>query len=125
MTAPIRSFLSDSAHIFLQTQMSDGIASIVAESALQLGYTSVKYKEEAVKGFLDGRDMFVALATGFGKSLCYSLLPPVFNRLHGRSSQDRRGSIVIVVSPFLALMKDQVASLEKQGLRAECLCVGE
>ena len=48
----------------------------------------------------------------------------VFYELHGCSSQDRRGSIVIVVSPLLALMKDQVASLEKQGLRAVCLCMG-
>ena len=61
--------------------MSDGIASIVAESALQLGYTSLKKEqEEAVKGFLDGRDVFVALATGFGKSLCDSLLPLVFDK---------------------------------------------
>ena len=99
--------------------MSDGIASIVTESALQLGYTSVKKeKEEAVKEFVDGRDVFVTLATGFRKSLCYSLLPLVFDKLHGCSSQDQRGSIVIVVSPLLVLMKDQVASLKKQGLRA-------
>ena len=37
---------------------------IVTESALQFGYTlKVKKEQEAVKGFLDGRDVFVALAT--------------------------------------------------------------
>ena len=46
--------------------MLDSIASIVAESALQFGYTSLKKEyKEAVKGFLDGRDVFVVLATGF------------------------------------------------------------
>ena len=78
-------------------------------------------QEKAVKGFIDGRDMFVALAMGFRKYLFYSLLPLVFDRLHGHSSKDRRGFIVIVVSPLSALMKDQVASLEKQGQRAVCL----
>ena len=44
-----------------------------------LGFISVKeLKEEqrmAIKAFFNGRDVFVCLLTGFGKSLCYASLP--------------------------------------------------
>ena len=33
-----------------------------------------KEQEEAVRGFVNGKDVFIALAKGFKKSLCYSLL---------------------------------------------------
>ena len=60
----------------MKDQVRDGIASIVAESALQLGYTSVKKEQEkAVKGFVDGKDVFVRLATGseslFATACCH------------------------------------------------------
>ena len=49
--------------------MLDGIDNI--ESALQFGYNLLVEKEqEAVKGFVDGRDVVLVLATVFGKSHC-------------------------------------------------------
>ena len=45
------------------------------------------------------------LPTGSGKSLCYTALPSVFDILRARGKD---GHIVIVVSPLVALMKDQV-----------------
>ena len=57
--------------------------------------------------------MFVSLPTGYGKSLCYTLLPPVFDLLRGIEK-----SMVLVVSPLLALMKYQVASVSEKGLSA-------
>ena len=50
--------------------------------------------------------VFISLPTGSGKSFCYSVLPFVFDGLY-----QRVGSIVIVVSPLIALMKDQVRRL--------------
>ena len=55
--------------------------------------------------------MFVSLPIGYGKSLCYTLLPPVFDLLR----RVKEKSIVLVVSPLLALMNDQVAPISEKG----------
>ena len=51
---------------------------IVEASARNLGYQSLcEEQTEAVKAFLGGRDVFVALPTGSEKSVCYTDLPVV------------------------------------------------
>jgi len=40
---------------------------------------------EAVKAFVEGNDVFMSLPTGFGKSLCFALLPYVFDYLWGET----------------------------------------
>jgi ATP-dependent DNA helicase RecQ len=62
-------------------------------------------QERIVRALLDGRDTLAVLPTGAGKSLVYQL-----------TSQLLPG-VTLVVSPLLALMKDQVESLEARGLR--------
>ena len=80
-----------------------------------MGYSALKPQQEIiVRHVLSGRDVFVSLPTGSGKSLCYTLLPMVFDRLK-QPSADR--SLVIVVSPLIALMKDQVRSLLEKNVR--------
>ena len=64
--------------------------------------------------FASGRDVFVSLPTGYGKSLCYILLPKLFHALRGVCGQ----SIVLVVSRLIALMKDQVGNIMNMGIRA-------
>ena len=50
------------------------------EAARALGYDSLKPEQEKViSSFLEGKDMFVNLPTGFGKSLCYAILPLAFD----------------------------------------------
>src|SRR5947209_14048360 len=61
---------------------------------------------EAMQAVLDGRDSLVVLPTGGGKSLCYQA-PAVF-----------RGGTTLVVSPLIALMKDQVDGLRACGVAA-------
>ena len=68
------------------------------------GLESLKHQQrEAIREFASGRDVFVALPTGFGKSYCFALLPTVFDRL--RAGKDP--SIVVCVSPLTALMMEQ------------------
>ena len=64
--------------------------------------------------FLNGNDVFVALPTGYGNSLCYICLPGEFNRL----KTSEKTSIVVIVSPLVALMKDQVALYSSKGVSA-------
>ena len=93
--------------------MIDGCYSIAGietarSAAANLGYCSLKPEQElAILSFMEGNDVFVSLPTGFGKSLCYSAasLPYAFDQLRTTARQ----SIVIVVSPLIALMRDQVA----------------
>ena len=67
--------------------------------------------------FLRGNDVFVSLPSGYGKSLCYAARPYAFDQLRMSSHP----SIVVVVSPLIALVKDQVASYSAKGLKVGCI----
>jgi len=57
----------------------------VDETAREAGYGPLKGKQlEAIKAFVSGKDTFVALPTGYGKSVIYALLPGVFNKVRGK-----------------------------------------
>ena len=62
------------------------------------------------------------LPNGFGKSLCYEVLPFVMD--HKLSRIDAKSSLVLVVSPLIALMTDQVCSLRKRGVKAAVISSG-
>ncbi len=66
------------------------------------------FQEEIVEGLIRGKDYFVLMPTGGGKSVCYQL-----PALH-------RDGIAVVVSPLISLMKDQVDALVANGVRAAC-----
>ena len=94
------------------------ISAAVNLAAAKLGYPVVQNEHCAVlKAFLKGSDVFVSLSTDFDKSLCYSVLPDVFDTLHGVRG-DTPKSTALVVSPNIALMKDQVRLLERRGVKA-------
>lgn len=77
-------------------------------SVKDLGYEDLKHEQlRVVEEFVQGKDVFAVLPTGYGKSLCYGCLPLVFDRLLKTSSDSR--SIVVVVTPLTAIMKDQVS----------------
>lgn len=64
---------------------------------------------EIVQALLGGEDVLAVMPTGSGKSLCYQL-PAIL-----------RGGLTIVVSPLIALMRDQVRQLQGFGINAASL----
>jgi len=69
-------------------------------------------QREIIEGVCDGRDSFVVMPTGGGKSLCYQL-PALID-----GSASGAGGTTVVISPLIALMQDQVAQLQQNGIRA-------
>src|SRR6266446_5279233 len=71
------------------------------------GFSALRpLQEPAMRAVLDGRDSLVVMPTGGGKSLCYQA-PAVL-----------RGGTTVVISPLIALMKDQVDGLRACGIAA-------
>jgi superfamily II DNA helicase RecQ len=96
---------------------SERVCKAITEGTKQLGYAELRPNQAlVVKHFLGGKDVFVCLPTGSGKSLCYCLLPKVFDIFRGSKSIETQ-SIVIVVSPLVALMKDQVKQMTERNMR--------
>ncbi|WP_332449401.1 RecQ family ATP-dependent DNA helicase [Methanoculleus sp.] len=74
------------------------------------GHTAFRpYQQEIIREILAGRDVLAVLATGGGKSLCYQV-PAVIG-----------DGVALVISPLIALMKDQVDDLQARGISAEAL----
>ena len=93
---------------------SDEINGATTAAAKDLGFSTLTREQTLVlQTFLSGKDVFVSLPTGSGKSLCYWVLPGAFDML-----KKTQCSVVLVVSPLVALMKDQVESLKLRGVNA-------
>ena len=77
------------------------------------GHDSFRPKQEdIVLTALEGRDVLAILPTGGGKSVCFQVPAMI------------RPGIAIVVTPLIALMKDQVQNLTDRGIRALCIHAG-
>ena len=74
------------------------------------GYDTFReHQLEVIQKIIDGKDAFVLMPTGIGKSICYQI-PSII-----------RPGVGLVISPLIALMQDQVGALRQSGVAAEFL----
>ena len=85
------------------------------EYACQKAGLKFKLKKEQKQCILDiisEKDVFALLPTGFGKTTIYALLPFVYEKLGVRDA------IILIISPLISLMKDQVVNMEKYQIKS-------
>src|SRR5215469_12000139 len=90
--------------------MQDAAGSLLPVLKQYFGFASFRpLQAEIIRDALAGKDVFALLPTGGGKSLCFQLPAMV------------RPGLTVVVSPLIALMKDQVDGLQASGVPATFL----
>jgi len=90
--------------------METGVPDLLPLLKQYFGFTSFRpLQEQIIRDALAGKDVFALLPTGGGKSLCFQL-----------PAMAREG-LTVVVSPLIALMKDQVDGLQASGVPATFL----
>lgn len=73
---------------------------------------------EIIESVLAGRDTLALMPTGGGKSICFQIPTLVI----GQENPEKR--LCLVITPLIALMRDQVANLQARGIQAEAVYTG-
>jgi len=102
---------------------SSDFSQAISHALQRLSTPSMVLKPEqkaSIKSVYEGKDVFVWLPTGFGKSVCYEALPFVFEyKLKAVAP-----CLALVISPLISLMVDQVLSLRRRGVKAAIITSG-
>ena len=91
-------------------------AQAVSYALSKVGKPEMVLKNEqltAIQHVYNGKDVSVWLPTGCGKSICYEVLPFIFDHKRGRSEGWSVNSVVVVISPLVPLMINQVSTLRE------------
>lgn len=87
------------------------------------GYESFRpLQQDIIDSVLSGRDTLALLPTGGGKSLCFQV--PTLVLASQWEEKGEIGGLCLVVTPLIALMRDQVANLRERGIMAAAIYTG-
>ena len=106
---------------------SSELSRAVAYAMKSIGAPGSALKQEqqaAIQTVYGGGDVFVWLPTGFGKSICFEVLPFVYDYKLGRAGTPTC-SLVLVLSPLVSLMVNQVTSLRKRGVNSAIISASD
>ena len=81
----------------------------------QFNFVPKAEQVQAIHAVVTGNDVFVRVATGFGKSVCYFVVPYICDYLRSESEVSSQ-SVLLIVSPLKALMEDQIDDIRKCGI---------
>ena len=94
---------------------------MTAKEALHtyFGYDDFRpLQAEIIESVLSGKDTLALMPTGGGKSICFQIPTLVI----GQENPEKR--LCLVITPLIALMRDQVANLQARGIQAEAVYTG-
>ncbi|KAL8686248.1 MAG: hypothetical protein Q9218_007241 [Villophora microphyllina] len=103
---------------------TDAASTQLAHRILQKtwGFSNFRLKQEAVIArLISGGSAVVIFPTGGGKSLVYQIPALAFDEYDKHCGLSPGGGVTLVVSPLIALMKDQVDALRKRGVSAAAM----
>ena len=84
------------------------------------GYDNFRGQQLAIiENVLAGQHNLVIMPTGMGKSLCYQIPAVLMAGEKGDSNNEAKRPLTLVISPLIALMKDQVDALRDKGIDAQ------
>ena len=102
-------------------EQKDSTFPVTPQEALKtyFGYDGFRpLQEEIIGSVLAGKDTLALMPTGGGKSLCFQVPTLVM----GHDNPEKR--LCLVITPLIALMRDQVANLQARGIHAEAVYTG-
>ena len=71
------------------------------------------FQKRVINGYIEGNDVFCSVPTGSGKSLCYEVAPFIFDYMNNVNE-----TVILVIQPLVALMKEQVKKNQEKGIKA-------
>ena len=107
------SFLPDHDEA-MEEEIKEAIARSLALSGFKFSLKPEQFS--CLSASLLGESVVAVLATAFGKSLIYQLFPQAWSFLDRKRTGQDRPCTVLVLSPLVALMRDQVHRARKMGL---------
>ena len=102
----------------------------LSEAVKRMDLNPLKPKQvESIQSFASGKDTFVALPTGYGKSVIFAIVSLLFDLMRGnlifydngchQYNSGISGSIAVIITPLISLMLDQKEKFLQKGLRVD------